>query len=145
MKRKRKRKRRRGESGQAYIEFILVLPLFLIVIATIIGYGQSFYVKLATDATAWSACRHAIASLNEVRARSQAFRAARYTLSGFGLNPDSARVTVVQWGRWRRGTQIRVDVCYDVPSPPVPLGDILFPTEVCSHQMMPVYLYKSRW
>jgi len=148
--RKRKGRARAGQApdrrrGQAYVEFILVMPLFLIVIATIIGYGQSLYVKLATEAAAWSACRHAIASLDEARARNQAFLAARHTLSGFGVNPDSAQVAVVNWGQWLRGTQIRVEVCYDVPSPPVPMGDVLFPTRVCSSQTMPVYQYKSRW
>ncbi len=131
--------------GQAYVEFILVMPIFLIFIAAIIGYGQILYTRLAVDAAAWSSTRHAIASLDETRATNQAFLAARYTLSGFGLNPNSAHVYVTHWGEWQRGTQVRVEVCYDVPSPPVPMGDVLSPGEVCARQIMPVNQLKSKW
>jgi len=131
--------------GQAYVEFILVIPLFLIIIAGITGYGQALYTKLAVDAAAWSACRHAVASLDESRAINQAFLAASYTLSGFGLNPDSARVQVTHWGAWQRGTQVRAQVCYDVPTPPVPMGQLFSPSQVCARQLMPVNQYKSKW
>jgi hypothetical protein len=119
--------------------------LFLIFIAAITGYGQALYARLAVDAAAWSACRHAIATLDESRAMYQAFAGARYTLDGFGLNPDSARVHVTHWGQWARGTQVCVQVCYDVPSPPVPMGEVLIPTQVCARQTMPVNQLKSRW
>jgi hypothetical protein len=131
--------------GQAYVEFILVMPLFLIFIAAIIGYGQMLYTRLAVDAAAWSACRHAIATLDEQRGIHQAMLGARYTLDGFGLDPNSARVHVTHWGAWQRGAQMRVQVCYDVPAPPVPMGDILSPGQVCAHQIMPVNQLKSRW
>ncbi len=135
----------RKRKGQAYTEFIIVLPLFLIIIAGVIGFGQSLYVKLATEAAAWSATRHAVATLNRDRGISQAILGSRYTLSGFGLNPDSARVQVTMWGGWGRGTQVRTQVCYNVPSPPVPMGEVLSPQEVCSQQTMPVYRWKSQW
>ncbi len=131
--------------GQAYVEFVLVLPLFLIVIAGIIGFGQALYTKLAMEAAAWSGARHAVATLNQSRGLNQAYLGARYALAGFALNPDSARAQVTMWGQWGRGTQIRVRVCYNVPSPPVPFGETLAPQQVCAAQTMPVYKWKSKW
>jgi len=133
------------ERGQAYVEFIIVLPLLLLLIAGIIGFGQMIYVKLATEAAAWAAARHAVSTLNPDRGPAQAFVASRYALQGFGLNPDSARATLWAYGGWNRGSRIQVQVCYDVPPPPVPYGDYMLPSRICSTQTMPVYRWKSRW
>ena len=131
--------------GQSYVEFVIVLPLFLIIIAGIVGFGQLLYTKLATEAAAWSGTRHAVATLNQQRGLNQAYLGARYTLAGFGLNPDKAQMQARIWGQWGRGTQIQVQACYDVPAPPVPMGDVLSPGRICSRQTMPVYRWKSRW
>ena len=144
------RKRRRGQalrrrSGQAYTEFIIVLPLLLLLVAGSIGFGQLLYVRLAMEAAAWSGARHASATLNEARSANQAYQAVRYTLQGFGLVPDKARAHVTTWGQWGRGTEIQVRVCYEVPPPPVPLGETFAPTTVCARQTMPVSRWKSRW
>lgn len=134
-----------SRSGQAYVEFILVLPLFLIIIAGIIGFGRLLYTKLAVEAAAWSGARHAVATLDRDRGLNQASVAARHTLSGFGLNPDSAQTHVVVWGQWGRGTQVRVHVCYEVPAPPVPMGESVSAGRMCAQQTQPVYKWKSRW
>ena len=136
---------RRRERGQSYVEFVIALPLFMIMIAGVTWYGQALYTRLAVDAAAWSGCRHAIASLNPQRGQMQGSLGARHTLSGFGLNPDSAQVHIMNWGQWNRGTQVQVQVCYNVPAPPVPWGDVFSPAQVCAQQKMPVYQYKSRW
>ncbi len=132
------------QRGQAYVEFVLVLPLLLLFAAGVIAFGQGFYAKLATQAAAWSSTRHAIATLNGDRGPNQAFNAARYTLSGFGLNPDTAQVRL-HAATWNRATNVRVQVCYPVPRPPVPYSDLLLPTRVCSQEEMPTYRWKSRW
>lgn len=133
------------ERGQAYVEFVLVLPLFLIVIAGVVGFGQLLYTKLALEAAAWSGARHAVATLDQARGVQQAYLGARYALDGFGLNPDHAAAQVSVWGAWGRGTQVRARVCYGVPSPPVPFGQILAPQQVCASQTLPVYRWKSKW
>ena len=135
----------KSQSGQAYVEFLIVLPLLLLIVAGITGFGQSLYVKLAVEGAAWSATRHAIATLDETRGTQQAFVAARHTLSGFGLNPNSAQAGVTVWGQWGRGTQVRARVCYPVPPPPVPMGAVFAPSQICAQQTMPVYRWKSRW
>jgi len=131
--------------GQAYIEFIIVLPLFLIIIAGVIGFGQMLYARLAMEAAVWSGARHAVATLDQDRGVTQAYLAQRYTLSGFGLDPDHAQSQVVVWGEWGRGAQIRVRACYDVPAPPVPLGDVLEGQRICASEVLPVYKWKSAW
>ena len=134
---------KRRRQGQAYAEFLLVLPLLLLLLASVIGFGQAFYAKLATQAAAWSAARHAVATVNSGRGAAQAFQAPRYALAGFGLNPATAHVQV--WGSWGRGTDVRARICYPIPQPPVPFGELLLPTEVCSEMTMPVYRWKARW
>ena len=133
------------QQGQSYIEFIIVLPLFLMVIAAVVGFGRLLYAKLAVEAAAWSGARHAVATIDRDRGVSQANTAARHTLSGFALDPESAHTQVTYWGQWGRGTQIAVQVCYDVPPPLIPLGDTLAPSQICAEQTMPVYRFKSEW
>ena len=142
---KRERGRKRGQRGQAYIEFIIVMPLLLLIIAGIIAFGQMLYVQLAMEAAAWSGARHAVATLDLDRGVFQAYQAVRYTLQGFGLDPDGARSYVTVWGQWNRGTDVKVQVCYRVPPPPVPLGETFVPTTMCGQKTMPVYKWKSRW
>ncbi len=136
-------KKLRKQQGQAYVEFVMVLPLLLLLVAGVIAFGQAFYAKLATQAAAWSGARHAVATVNSGRGSWQAHQAPRHALAGFGLNPETARVQV--WGSWNRGDDVRVQVCYPVPRPPVPYGDLLVPTEVCSQLVMPTYRWKARW
>lgn len=133
------------EAGQAYVEFVLVLPLFLLIIVGVVSFGQLVYAKLALEAAAWSGARHAVATLNQQRGLQQANLGIRYTLDGFALNPDHATTQVAVWGQWGRGRQIRARVCYAVPAPPVPFGDRLAPSTICSSQTLPVYKWKSKW
>ncbi len=135
---------RKRRPGQGYVEFIIVLPLLLLLVAGVIAFGQAFYVKLATQAAAWSGARHAIATVNGQRGVWQGYTAPRYTLAGFGVNPDTAQVTVAA-DVWGRGTNVQVQVCYPVPAPPVPFGDRLIPTNICSKTLMPTYKWKAKW
>ncbi len=145
MKSKFLRQLKSSPSGQSYVEFVLVLPLFLIVIAGVVGFGQLLYTKLALEAASWSGARHAVATLDQSRGVNQAYLGVRYTLDGFGLNPDHAQSQVTVWGQWGRGTQVQARVCYSVPMPPVPFGQILMPQQVCAAETLPVYRWKSRW
>ncbi len=136
---------RGAERGAAATEFVLILPILLLIIAGIMGFGQLLYTKLAMEGAAWSGARHAVATLDQDRGLTQAFLGARYALDGFGLNPDNAQATVSIWGQWGRGVQTRARVCYTVPSPPVPFGDIFAPQQICGTQTLPVYKWKSKW
>ena len=54
---------RPSQGGQAYIELVMVLPLFLIVIAALILFGRVLYVKIALDMASYDACRAAVEAL----------------------------------------------------------------------------------
>jgi hypothetical protein len=134
-----------SERGAAATEFVLILPILLLIIAGIMGFGQLLYTKLAMEGAAWSGARHAVATLNRDRGIQQAYVGTRYALAGFGLNPNKAQATISVWGQWNRGVQTRARVCYTVPAPPVPLGEIFTPRQICATQTLPVYKWKSKW
>ncbi|MGN1329405.1 MAG: TadE family protein [Eubacterium sp.] len=62
MKIKRKNKK---ESGQAMLEFVLVLPVFLLIVFMIIDYGWLFYNNLAVENSARNAARIACVEYQE--------------------------------------------------------------------------------
>lgn len=136
---------RASERGAAATEFVLILPILLLIIAGIMGFGQLLYTKLALEGAAWSGARHAVATLNQDRGIHQAYLGTRYALAGFGLNADKAQANVTVWGQWGRGVQTRARVCYTVPSPPVPFGEVFAPQQICAAQTLPVYKWKSKW
>ena len=134
-----------SERGAAATEFVLILPILLVIIAGIMGFGQLLYTKLALEGAAWSGARHAVATLDQTRGVKQAYLGARYAIDGFGLNADKAQATITVWGQWGRGVQTRARVCYKVQSPPVPFGEIFTPQQICGTQTLPVYKWKSKW
>jgi hypothetical protein len=134
-----------SERGAAATEFVLILPILLLIIAGIMGFGQLLYTKLAVEGAAWSGARHAVATLKQDRGIHQAYLGARYALDGFGLNADKAKAYVLVWGQWKRGVQTRARVCYTVQAPPVPLGEVFVPQQICATQTLPVYKWKSKW
>src|SRR5512143_2733964 len=96
---------RASERGAAATEFVLILPILLLIIAGIMGFGQLLYTKLAVEGAAWSGARHAVATLKQDRGIHQAYLGTRYALDGFGLNADKAKAYVTVWGQWKRGVQ----------------------------------------
>ncbi len=105
---------RNGEKGQAYIELVMVLPLFLIVIAALIFFGRVLYVKIALDMASYDACRAAVEALRRGDGVSQGSIAGRETLKGFFLNPAAANITVSSAGGWARGTPVQCVATYDL-------------------------------
>ena len=105
-----------SQSGQAYVELVMVLPLFLIVIAALILFGRVLYVKIALDMASYDACRAAVEALQPGDGVSQGLVAGRETLRGFYLNPAGANITIAPVGRgaWTRGTPVRCVAAYDL-------------------------------
>lgn len=64
---------RKSESGQAATEFGVILPAMIILIIAVVVYGRPYYLKLATQNMAYSACSAASRSS---------------LLSGFDAAPD---------------------------------------------------------
>lgn len=103
-----------SERGQAYIELVMVLPLFLMVIAALILFGRILYVKIALDMASYDACRAAVEALQPGEGIAQGTTAGRQTLAGFYLNAAGANVTVAPAGGWVRGTPVQCVAKYDL-------------------------------
>lgn len=56
---------RRGESGQAMLEFALILPIFLLILCGIIDFGWLFYNQLALNNICREGARYAIVNTEE--------------------------------------------------------------------------------
>ena len=103
-----------AEAGQAYVELVMVLPLFLIVIAALIFFGRVLYVKIALDMASYDSCRAAVEALRPGDGVSQGMIAGRETLRGFYLNPAGANVAISPAGTWDRGTPVQCVASYDL-------------------------------
>lgn len=109
------------QGGQAYIEFMLVLPLFLITVAALIFFGRVLYVKIALDMAAYDACRAAVEAMQRDDGLSQGGIAGHTTLRGFNLNAGAARLAVEPQGSWQRGTAVRCRAGFDLYVGDIPL------------------------
>ena len=136
------------ESGQAYVELVMVLPLFLIVIAALIFFGRVLYVKIALDMASYDACRAAVEALQASDGIAQGITAGRQTLAGFYLNASAASIAVSPAGGWARGTPVQCTVAYDLL-----VGDIPGAASFASGRGIPtqsttwsrVELWRSDW
>ena len=108
------------ERAQAYIEFLMLLPVALLLIAGVIFFGRVLYTQIALDNAAYDGLRAGIASLNSGRESYQATQAARWTLAGYHLDPQPAQVQIGGY-LGGRGNLLSVRVGYNVY-----VGDILF-------------------
>jgi hypothetical protein len=131
----------RKEQGQAYIEVLLVLPLFIVFIVGVTYFGRAWYAKIAAEMAAYDGgympggCQQGII-------------AARQTLAGFYMNPANADVRVVPLDVWGRGQAVRCDVRYKVDLSGVPLIEMIGanPTlPVWARAVGQVEAYKSEW
>jgi len=109
-----------GPAGQAYIEFLLLLPIALLLIAGVIFFGRVLYVQIALENAAYDGLRAGIASLNSGREVQQAQDAVKWTMAGYHLDARDARTQVGGY-LGGRGHLMFVKVDYYVT-----VGDILF-------------------
>ncbi len=145
---RRRVERRANESGQAFVELVIVLPLFLLVIAALIFFGRVLYVKIALDMSSYDACRAAVEALRPGDGISQGIFAGLETLKGFYLNPNGASLSVSPAGAWARGTPIRCVAAYDLF-----VGDIPALSNIAAGSGVPlqsttwsrVELWRSDW
>ncbi len=136
------------EAGQAYVEFLIVLPLLLIVIAGILYFGRVLYASIAADMASYDCARTAAEALKAGHGVNQGESAAKNTLRGFDMNPGGARVQVSAPSGWKRGGQIRCSVAYGISLGGLPFVQLLgvpavFPARSTTYER--VEQYKSRW
>jgi hypothetical protein len=137
-----------GEQGQGYVEFLLVMPLFVVLIIGATYFGRAWYAKIAAEVAAYDGTRTAIEAMGEPQGVWQGIVAARQTLAGFYLDPAHADVRVVPVDVWGRGQAVRCDVRYRVDLSGVPLIEWIGadPTlAVWARGVGQVEAYKSEW
>jgi hypothetical protein len=137
-----------GEQGQGYIEFLLVMPLFVVLIIGATYFGRAWYAKIAAEVAAYDGTRTAVEAMGEPQGVWQGIIAARQTLAGFYLDPAHADVRVVPVDVWGRGQAVRCDVRYRVDLSGVPLIEWIGadPTlAVWARGVGQVEAYKSEW
>ena len=136
------------EEGQAYVEFLLVMPLYIVLIVGATYFGRAWYAKIAAEVAAYDGTRTAIEAMGEPQGVWQGMVAARQTLAGFYLDPAHADVRVVPVDVWGRGQAVRCDVRYRVDLSGVPLIELIGadPTlPVWARGVGQVEAYKSAW
>lgn len=111
----------RDQHGQAYIEFILVLPLILLTIAALIFFGRVLYVKIALDMASYDACRAAVEAMQGGDGLAQGQSAGQNTLRGFNLNAAAAHVSIAPQGAWQRGTRVQCQAGFNLYVGDIPL------------------------
>ncbi len=136
------------QAGQAYLEFLILIPLLLVFVAGILYFGRVLYASIAVDMASYDCARTAAEALREGQGIQQGSTAAYNTLRGFYLNPDGAQVQVWAPGGWERGEQIRCRVTYGISLRGVPFVHLLgvpdvFPARSTTY--LRVEEYKSRW
>ncbi len=136
------------ERGQAYVEVLVLLPVFVVLIVGAAYVGRAWYAKVAAEIAAYDGARAAIEALGEPRGSWQGVVAARETLAGFYMDPSAADVQVTPLDVWDRGRAVRCDVRYRVDLSGVPgIGLIgAEPTlSVWARAVGQVEAYKSEW
>lgn len=134
------------ESGQALVEMLIALPLLLLLLAAVIGFGRIMFVGLAVDQAAFSGGRFAAESLSVEQVGFQAYRATAWNLSSSGLDPGRADWRLYA-GRWGRGNEVRNRVAVAVSVSDLPLAPAIFgePVILSQESAFRIERWKSRW
>ncbi len=111
--------------GQALIEMLIALPVLLLILAAVIGFGRVLFVGLAVDQAAFTGGRYAAESLNPYQAAYQAYRASAMNLTANGLDAESMAWQLDAAG-WQRGCAVTNRVGVAVPVGDIPLAPLLF-------------------
>ncbi|TMK85657.1 MAG: hypothetical protein E6G44_06340 [Actinobacteria bacterium] len=120
-RRKGARETRQGERGSAAVEFVLVLPLVLVMSLAIVQVGLLVKDQLVVTEAARAGAREAAVTLDDDRVRQAAIDA------GATLDPTRVEVSIAREGG--AGSPVTVTVDYD-DAIVVPLVTWLFPDSV---------------
>ncbi len=137
----------RDERGQAALEMLIALPVLLLILAAVLGFGRVLFVALAVDQAAFTGGRFAAESLNPYQAAYQAYRATAWNLTDSGLDASQMAWNLYAGG-WQRGRTVtnRVGVAVNVGD--IPLAPLLFGGErvaLWQQATFRVQRWKSRW
>ena len=136
-----------NERGQAALEMLIALPVLLLILAGVLGFGRVLFVALAVDQAAFTGGRYAAESLNPHQAAYQAYRATAWNLTNNGL--DAGQMAwQLEAGAWQRGGVVTNRVGVAVPVGDIPLAPLIFGGErvtLWQAATFRVQRWKSRW
>jgi len=135
------------ERGQAALEMLIALPLLMLILAAVLGFGRVLFVGMAVDQAAFAGGRFAAESLNPHQAAYQAYRASAWNLTDNGL--DAGRMAwTMSAGGWQRGDTVTNQVGVAVHVGDIPLAPLLFRGDrvpVRQAATFRIERWKSRW
>jgi len=103
-----RRRAGRGQVGQALVEFALVLPVLLLILAAIVDFGRLFYSVLAVHHAAREGARYGVVHAADDEGIRQRVRDA-----AVGLEGDRLTISITPALSQRRvGAPLTVDVSY---------------------------------
>lgn len=109
-------------TGSAAVEFAIVGPVFVLMLAAMVVYGGWFWLAQSVQTTASEAARAAVAGLDESERESLA-QAVAARVGGAGLEPQRLRLAVRA-----EGDILTVDAAYDASDHPVMMLKGLLPS-----------------
>jgi Flp pilus assembly protein TadG len=136
------RRRLRGDSGQAFVEAALVIPVLLLLAFGVVMAGRVSHAKIAVQAAAREASRTLATASSEQAGIADAFATARSVAQGYDLSQDRLTVDVESNG-FQRGGTASAEVTYQVPLADLPLLNRLEVAVSSSHSER-IDLYRSR-
>ena len=134
--------RLKGDSGQAFVEAALVIPVLLLLAFGVVMAGRVSHAKIAVQAAAREASRTLATASSEDEGLAEAFQTARSVAEGYDLSQERLTVNVESNGFQRGGTASAV-ITYRVPLADLPLFNRLEVTVSSSHSER-IDLYRSR-
>ncbi|MBI1682255.1 TadE/TadG family type IV pilus assembly protein [Caulobacter hibisci] len=101
--------------GTALVEFALVVPMLLVLVVGMLGWGAYFWMAHSVQQVANDAARAAVAGLNTAERSQLASEAAAAGVVDYaGLDPTKLKTTVSD-----RGDRAVVSVAYDASNSPI--------------------------
>jgi len=105
-------RRRSADTGQAVVEFALVLPLFLLLLFAITEFGRVWMTQHVLTTASRAGARVGILPASQP---ADVTTQVNTYLTGAGMDPAAAVVTVTGVGSAvPAGTQVQVQVAYDI-------------------------------
>ncbi len=137
----------RDERGQAALEMLIALPLLLLILAAVLGFGRVLFVGMAVDQAAFAGGRFAAESLDPYQAAYQAYRASAWNLADSGLDAGPMAWRLSSPG-WQRGETVTNEVGLTVGLGDIPLAPALFGADRVTLRQAATFRierWKSRW
>jgi Flp pilus assembly protein TadG len=119
------RRWRESDTGQALVEFTLILPVMLILLFALVDFGRGFYTWLLITNAAREGARAGATQVDEAAIEARVFDSfcSDYAAGDCGLDESKVGIDIDN-AQGDRGTTLSVDLTYDFEFV-TPLSDLL--------------------